>query len=404
MWKESSVMSERIKMIQEYESGEFAISELAEQYGVSRKTIYKWIDRFEASGLEGLKDQSRAPRTHPNAVSANIQRQLLRLKADKPLWGAPKLRHKLLERLGPEDCPAESTISEILRRHGLSARRGRARRAVPSEQPLAHCQQANQVWCADFKGWFRTANGQKCMPLTITDAHSRYLLCCQGLGAETGFVSVKPLFIQAFREHGLPEAIRTDNGAPFASLGLGGLSPLAVWWVRLGIGLERIEPGAPQQNGRHERMHRTLKEATAQPPARNLCAQQQRFDLFRREYNEERPHEALGQQTPASVYEPSRKQYPERLPEPRGYPDDWEKRKVRKGGQIKWKGQDIRLSEALWGQAIGLEPVGEGQWAIHFESLRLGTFNERKGRIERCTRLTSSASSAQSMEGSERSE
>src|SRR5262245_27462387 len=388
MWKESSVMNERIKMIQEYESGEYAISELAEQYEVSRKTIYKWLDRFEAQGWEGLKNQSRAPRTHPNAVAADIQRQLLRLKADKPLWGAPKLRHKLLEKIGPERCPAESTISEILRRHGLSARRRRARRAVPSEQPLAHCQQANQVWCADFKGWFRTSNGQKCMPLTISDAHSRYLLCCQGLGGETGFVSVKPLFIQTFREHGLPEAIRTDNGPPFAGLGLGGLSPLAVWWVRLGIGLERIEPGAPQQNGRHERMHRTLKEATAQPPARNLHAQQERFNSFRQEYNEQRPHEALGQATPASVYESSAREYPERVPEQRGYPEDWEKRSVRHNGQIKWQGQCIYLSESLVGQQIGLEPLGEGRWAVHFETLRLGVLDEHKHRlVEKCTRL-----------------
>src|ERR1051325_7653408 len=187
MWKESSVMSERIKMIQEYESGEFGISELAEQYGVSRKTIYKWIERFEGQGWDGLKDQSRAPQRHPNAVSADIQRQLLVLKGAKPLWGAPKLRHKLLGEIGPERCPAESTISGSLRRHGLSARRGRARRAVASEQPLGHCQQANQVWSADFKGWFRTTNGQKCTPLTISDAHSRYLLCCQGLGEATGF-------------------------------------------------------------------------------------------------------------------------------------------------------------------------------------------------------------------------
>jgi len=387
-------------MINEYESGEYSVSELAEQYEVSRKTIYKWIERFEASGWEGLKNQSRAPRMHPNAVDAQIQCQLLRLKADKPLWGAPKLRHKLLGLIGPERCPAESTISEILRRHGLSSRRGRARRAVPSEQPLAHCQQANQVWCADFKGWFRTGNGHKCIPLTISDAHSRYLLCCQGLGAETGFVSVKPLFIQTFREHGLPQAIRTDNGPPFASLGLGGLSPLAVWWVRLGIGLERIEPGAPQQNGRHERMHRTLKEATAQPPARNLSAQQELFDYFRQEYNEERPHEALGQETPASVYESSPKPYPERLPEPRGYPEDWERRWVRKGGQIKWQGRDIPLSKALWGQELGLKPVGDGQWEVYFETLRLGTFDERKSRIEPCRRLASSGS----VESSQRSE
>lgn len=381
-------MSERIKMITEYESGEFSICELADYYEVSRKTVYKWIERFQALGWEGLKDQSRAPRHHPNAIGADIQRQLLELKAAKPLWGAPKLRHKLLGRVGAKHCPAESTISEILRRHGLSARLKRKARAVPSEQPLAHCHKPNQVWSADFKGWFRTGNGHRCTPLTISDGHSRYLLCCQGLGEATGQVSVKPLFIQTFREHGLPKAMRTDNGPPFAGLGLAGLSPLAVWWVRLGIGLERIEPGAPQQNGRHERIHRTLKEATAQPPARSLVAQQQRFDSFRQEYNEERPHEALGQATPASVYEPSARPYPERVPEPRGYPEDWEKRTVRHNGEVRWQGAYIYLSETLVGQEIGLEPVGDGRWAVHFETLRLGVLDERKKRlVDKCTRL-----------------
>lgn len=381
-------MSERIKMISEFESGEYSISELAEYYDVSRKTVYKWIERFEALGWEGLKDQSRAPQHHPNAINADIQRQLLELKASKPLWGAPKLRVKLLGRVGSGRCPAESTISEILRRHGLSARLKRKARAVPSEGPLAHCQQPNQVWSADFKGWFRTGNGQKCTPLTISDGHSRYLLCCQGLGEATGLASVKPLFIQTFREHGLPKAIRTDNGPPFAGLGLGGLSPLSIWWVRLGIGLERIKPGNPQQNGRHERMHKTLKQFTANPPARSLSAQQERFDSFRKEYNEERPHESLGQKPPASLYEPSAREYPERLPEPCDYPEDWEKRSVRHNGQIKWQGECIYLSESLVGQEIGLEPVGDGRWAVHFERLRLGVWDERKKQlVEKCTRL-----------------
>src|SRR6266850_426181 len=201
MWKENSVMSQRIKMMNEFLSGEFGISELAEQYEVSRKTVYKWIERYEALGWDGLKDQSRAPHGHPNAVSSEIEKQLLEFKAAKPLWGAPKLRQKLLGLIGPERCPAESTVSEILRRHGLSAKKGRARRAVPSEQPLAHCQGVNQVWCADFKGWFRTGDGQKCTPLTMSDAHSRYLLCCQALDEATGFVTVRPLFITTFREN-----------------------------------------------------------------------------------------------------------------------------------------------------------------------------------------------------------
>jgi transposase InsO family protein len=383
-------MSERTKLITQYESGDYGISDLAELYGVSRKTVYKWVERYESVGWEGLKDQSRAPRNHPNATSPDIERRLIALKARWPLWGAPKLRHKLLAEIEPEQCPAESTVSEILRRHGLSARRRRSRgRAVPSQQPLAHCHQANEVWCADFKGWFRTGNGKKCLPLTISDAHTRYLLCCRGLSQATGHVSVKPLFIETFRQYGLPAAIRTDNGPPFAGLGLGGLSPLAVWWVRLGIKLERIEPGAPQQNGRHERMHRTLKEATTQPPARHLAAQQERFDHFRQEYNEERPHESLGQQTPASAYGPSAREYPERLLEQQGYPEDWQKRRVRHNGEIKWAGGRLYLSEALVGQEIGLEPISEAGWAVHFETLLLGTIDDRKGRIiKRCTHLS----------------
>jgi len=314
-------MSERIKMISSYMGGDSAISELAAEHGVSRKTVYKWIKRYEAGGWSALEDQSRAPRHHPNAVSAEVEQALVEMKERWPLWGAPKLRRKLELALGVEHCPAESTVSEILRRHGLSRIARRKRRAVPSTQPFAACQEANAVWCADFKGWFRTGDGSKCTPLTISDGHSRYLLRCQGLDGSTGMTTVQPLFIATFREYGMPRAIRTDNGAPFASTGLGGLSALSVWWVRLGLDLERIQPGRPQQNGRHERMHRTLKAATAQPPQANLRRQQEVFDAFRREYNEERPHEALGQRPPAEVYQPAPRDYPERLPEQRGYPD-----------------------------------------------------------------------------------
>lgn len=390
-WKETCVMSERIKLIGDYESGEVGISELSVRYEVSRKTVYKWITRYEAGGWAALEDQSRAPRHHPNAVAAEIEELLLELKGHRPLWGAPKLRHKLLEALGQERCPAESTVSEILRRHGLSSVRKRRRRAVPSQAPLSHCQAANKVWCADFKGWFRTTDGSKCTPLTISDGHSRYLLRCQGLGGVTGLVTVQPLFIATFREYGLPEALRTDNGPPFASTALGGLSALAVWWVRLGIKLERIEPGQPQQNGRHERMHRTLKEATARPPRANLRAQQRAFDDFRQQYNEERPHEALGQRTPAEFYQASARSYPERLPKQRGYPDGWERRIVRKGGQMKWGGRDIRLTSALWGQEVGLKPMGDGLWGVYFEGLELGSFDERKGRIKAAKLLSNNS-------------
>jgi transposase InsO family protein len=381
-------MSERIKMISSYLGGDYAISELAAQYGVSRKTVYKWIERHELGGWAALEDQSRAPRHHPNAVAAEVEQILLELKERWPLWGAPKLRRKLEAILGAGLLPAESTVSAILRRHGLSRVARRRRRAVPSTQPFAACQRANAVWCADFKGWFRTGDGNKCTPLTISDGHSRYLLRCQGLDGSTGMATVQPLFIATFREYGMPQAMRTDNGSPFASTGLAGLSALSVWWVRLGIDLERIEPGQPQQNGRHERMHRTLKAATTQPPRANLRRQQEAFDAFRRDYNEERPHEALGQRTPSEVYQPAQRDYPERLPAPRGYPDEWQKRKVQSSGQIKWKGRNVHITHALVGQELGLKPVGDGQWELYFEGLHLGHYDERKNRLRSVARLT----------------
>jgi transposase InsO family protein len=387
-WKETCAMSERIKMISDWLTGDYGRTELALKYAVSRKSVCKWIDRYEAGGWDGLADQSRAPHYHPNAVAPDIEQLVLELKARWPLWGAPKLRRKLLDMQGVDTCPAESTISEILRRHGLSRIAKRRRRAVPSETPFGHCLEANRVWCADFKGWFLTQDGNRCTPLTITDGHSRYLLRCQGMDGSTGWLTVKPLFIETFREYGMPVAIRTDNGPPFATTTLGGLSTLSVWWLRLGIGLERIEPGKPQQNGRHERMHRTLKEATAKPPRSNLRKQQKAFDEFRNEYNTERPHEGLGQKVPAEFYSRSERQYPERLPDQRGYPDEWQKRLVRQGGRIKWKCKEINLTTALWGQQVGLKPVGDGRWSVYFESLELGVFDERKGRIEPAKRLS----------------
>jgi transposase InsO family protein len=380
-------MDERIAMISSWNSGDYSISELAAEFGISRKTTYKWIERYETGGVEALVDQSRAPHHHPNAVAAEVERAVLDLKAQRPLWGAPKLLRKLELALGADECPAESTVSEILRRHGLSRIVRRRRRATPSTQPFAACQEANAVWCADFKGWFRTGDGKKCTPLTISDGHTRYLLRCQGLDRATGFTTVAPLFIATFREYGLPRAIRTDNGPPFASTALGGLSPLSIWWVRLGLNLERIEPGQPQQNGRHERMHRTLKAATAQPPRANLRQQQKAFDAFRHEYNEERPHEALGQGTPGQFYQPAQRDYPERLPELRGYPDTWETRKVLGSGQIKWKGQPVRITAALLGLEIGFKPVDNGQWAVYFEHLELGRFDERTLRVKPSPRL-----------------
>lgn len=390
-WKETCVMDERLKMITDHLSGDYGATALSRKYGVSRKTIYKWIERYETGGAEGLVNRSRARHEQSHAISEDVEQKILELKGRWPLWGAPKILVKLREEVGEDACPCESTVSNVLKRHGLTRKARKRRRAVPSESPLGHCNRSNEVWCADFKGWFRTGDGSKCTPLTVTDGHSRYLLRCQGLSGQTGSEVVQPHFEAMFREYGMPEAIRTDNGPPFACAGLGGLTFLSVWWVRLGIRLERITPGKPQENGRHERMHRTLKDATANPPRTTMRKQQQAFDEFCREYNTERPHEALGQNPPGSLYEPSILDYPERLPEQQGYPEEWQSRCVRKGGQMKWNGKDVRLTGALWGQRVGLKPIEDGIWIVYFENLELGRFDERQMRVIPARRLKKSA-------------
>ena len=380
-WNTKTVKAVRVQMLEQYESGDFEIAELARFYGISRKSVYKWIWRYEEAGVEGLADQSRAPHRHPNAVEAEVVGMILELKARWPRWGAPKLRHKLRASLSQEALPAESTVSKILQRYGLTSGARRRRPAAATPTGLREYEKANGVWCADFKGWFKTGDGKRCTPLTISDGYSRYLLRCQGLDEKTDRLAVQPLFAATFREFGLPLSIRTDNGPPFASVGLEGLSALSVWWMRLGIEVERIEPGCPQQNGRHERMHRTLKEATARPPQASLRAQQRAFDRFVQEYNFERPHEALEQMTPASWYESSPREFPERLPAAPPYPDEWQKRRVRSGGQIKWQGHNVQVTTALAGEVVGLEPKDDGLWAVHFVSQKLGQFNERTYRI-----------------------
>ena len=381
-WNQTDVMKERLKMISEHVSGDYGATELASRYGVSRKTIYEWIARYQQQGVDGLKERSSAPHHHPNATDQEVVDEILRLKERWPHWGAPKLLARLQRDMKVGPCPAESTVSEILKRHGLSFARKKRRHAVPSSQPLAHAQEPNAVWCVDFKGWFRTGDGSKCSPLTLTDAYSRYLLRCQSLGESTGHLLVQPIMISAFRENGMPWAIRSDNGPPFATCTLGGLSKLSVWWLRLGIKVERIEPGKPQQNGRHERFHRTLEQHTAAPPAGTLAAQQRRFEQFRCEYNEHRPHEALGQDTPSEHYEPSSREYPTRLPAPREFPDDWQKRRVRPGGRMKWDGREVNITRALNDEYVGLEPRGDGQWAVWFQDLELGIFDERTMRVK----------------------
>lgn len=381
-------MTERIKMISEYLSGDYGVSELGQKYGVSRDKVYKWIARYKEEGWRGLEDRSRAPHKQALATAAEIEARILELKARWTGWGAPKLRQKLLKEIGAEKCPAESTVSAILKRHGLVKKRRVRGRAVPGGAgPLEHCQGANVVWCADFKGWWKTQDGKRCEPLTVSDAWSRYLLKCVALKGGTCMELVKPHFELLFREYGLPEAIRTDNGAPFASTGLGGLTRLSAWWVRLGIRLERIEPGCPQQNGRHERLHLSLEQSPQRDARANLKKQQEALEEFRAEYNEERPHESLGQRTPAELYVPSVRPYRGKIPAAREYPEEWQTRSVRPGGRIKWQGREINVTRALSGERIGLEPKGDGIWGVWFEHMELGLFDERRKRITRHKRL-----------------
>jgi transposase InsO family protein len=374
-WTETRVSDERMKFIVEYEYEEESMAQLCRKYGISRKTGYKWLDRWFQDGPLGLEDRSRAPRCHPNKVPGSHVEAILSAR-DRWGWGPKKLR-VLLSRDHPEIVwPAISTFEQILKDHARVIPRKKRRRIPPQTRPLAHCDGPNAVWCCDFKGHFATTDGQRCYPLTITDGFSRYLLRCQNL-SRSDYTSVRPVFEWAFREYGLPRAIRSDNGPPFASRAVAGLSRLSVWWIKLGIQPERIEPGKPQQNGRHERMHLTLQQETASPPASTARKQQRRFDEFRRQYNDVRPHEALQMQTPVSAYEASPRPYPPRQPEV-SYPDAWRVRKVQSTGEFYWKHQPVFLSEVLWGETIGLEPVDGRYWQTYFGPVRLGVFDSHR--------------------------
>jgi len=381
-WKVSCVMNERVKFVADCLRGEWSMAEVCRRYGISRKTGYKWIERYRKEGPDGLKERSRASLSHPNAVDAETERMILAFKRAHIRWGPLKVRCEIARKYPGRKWPVASTVGDILKRHGLVVRRRLRRRATPSDRPLAHCTSPNEVWCVDFKGWFRTADRARCIPLTMMDADTRFILRCQVMSGKTGFGEVRALFEAAFREFGLPVAIRSDNGPPFASMGLAGLSKLAVWWIRLGIVPERIRPGKPQDNGRHERMHRTLKEYTAAPPRGNLREQQRAFDMFVHEYNFERPHQALGQRPPAEFYEPSPRPFPSRLMPMPDYPDQWAVRKVKKSGQIKWRGHDVRVTSALVGQHVGLAPIDDGYWKVHFIDMPIGILDERKMKIK----------------------
>ena len=372
-------MEQRIELIREWSQGE-SIAALAEIYEVSRNTIYKWIERHEAEGVEGLADRSRAPHSSPQQLSAETIKRIIEAR-QRWGWGPRKLLVKLKQTWPDMQLPAASTVAELLRAKGLSHARKRRVRTPLYDQPIASAGEANQTWCADFKGWFLTGDGTRCDPLTISDAHSRYLLCCQ-IAAKTDTTHVEALFDQAFREYGLPDVIHTDNGAPFASRAPGGLSRLSMRWVRLGIVAERSRPASPQDNGRHERMHRTLKQETLRPPARTARLQQDAFHHFQKIYNDERPHESLDYKTPASCYERSLRAFPRRVPEVE-YDTDLDVRRISEKGDLNWKGERAFISETFAHQYLGLRASHERYYEVLYGPLAIGWLDTFELRFHR---------------------
>jgi len=379
-WKEIRPMDQKVKLIADWRLGECSIVDLSKRYSVSRKAVYKWITRYEEEGVDGLKERSRAPIHHPNTTDEHILASLIEEKYRHRKWG-PKKIIAILNRRHPDiRWPAASTAGEWFKKEGLVKER-RHRRAVPSyNDPFSECLLPNDVWSVDYKGQFRMQNKKYCYPLTISDNVSRYLLACRAFKGPR-YKETRRVFEYTFSEYGLPYAIRTDNGIPFAGTNVGGLSRLSIWWIKLGIRPERIEKGKPQQNGRHERMHRTLKEETVVPPSTNLKEQQKRFDWFCIEYNEDRPHEALAQQVPASIYKRSNREYSKSIFVPE-YDSDFTVRSVKRGGEIKFKGTLYFLTEVLGGEQVGLKQIAEDRWQINFSFQPVGILDIQKGRIE----------------------
>jgi transposase InsO family protein len=357
--------------------------ELAERYGVSRKTAYKWIARYLSEGPAGLEARSSAPLCHGRATSAALAEAIVQQKEARPSWGPRKIVVKLAETYPDLAWPAPSTAGEILKRAGLVRPRRRRFRAPPTLGGLTTAERPNHVWAADHKGWVRLLDGQRCEPLTISDSFTRYLIGLSA-AASTREEEARPVFERAFAAYGLPETIRSDNGPPFASTGVTGLTALSVWWAKLGIRHERIEPGKPQQNGRHERFHLTLKEAM-QPPEPNRETQAARFEAFVTDYNTQRPHQALGQTPPGRHYQPSPRPLPERLPEP-DYPKEADIRRVRSNGEIKWGGTLLFVSTAIIGELIAIEETDSGELRMRFYDTPIGVIDTRQKRLRRLAR------------------
>jgi transposase InsO family protein len=377
-WKECNRMDERLRFVGRLLDGE-SMTTVCRDFGISRKTGYKIFQRYKDCGLSGLEDRSRRPIRQANRLPFQVERTILQIKREKPSWGAPKIRDRLLRKFPSIQTPAKSTIHAVLERNGLvEARRKRRYRAEGTA--LSEGLAPNELWCADYKGEFQLGNHRYCYPLTITDYRTRYLLACEALDstkAQYAFTT----FERVFKEFGIPTAIRTDNGVPFSSpTALFGLSTLSVWWLRLGIAIERIKPGNPQQNGRHERMHLTLKKEATKPAAFNLLQQQARFDDFIDEYNNDRPHQALGMKYPAELYTPSPRIYA--APVDPEYPFHDRTVRVTRCGRICIGRRKISLSKSFADQLVGIQEVSDKIWGVSFMEFDLGYFDEEAARVE----------------------
>lgn len=374
-------VDDRLRFVMAVERGEQTVAALCRQFGLSRKTGYKWLERYAEEGLEGLGDRSRAPHEHPQMMTAAVAERCLAVRYAHPTWGPVKVRAWLARRWPNTPWPAASTIGGLFDREGLTVKRRLRRRATPSRTPFAGCGAANEVWCIDFKGWFLTGDGRRCEPLTLSDAYSRYLLRCQILRRDDS-EHVWPVLAAAFREYGLPRRLRSDNGPPFASAGVAGLSRLAVRVIKAGVLPERITPGKPQQNGRLERFHLTLLRDTASPPASSLRQQLDRFRSFQRLYNEERPHAALGNDTPAEHYALSPRPWDGILREPQ-YSAEHEVRRVRPNGTIRRRGVEIYVGQALAGEPVGERDRGDGSSLVSYGPIELGIIDHRGERLRK---------------------
>jgi len=381
-WTEQSVMNHRLSFIAACLRQESAMSQLCLRHGISRKTGYKWLGRYREAGVAGLEDRSSAPQTPAQTMDPIIKELLLKARDKRPTWGPRKLLVRLRQDEPERLWPAASTMGDLLRREKRSEPRQRKPDDPRPATGLIAASAPNESWAADFKGWYRTGDGTRCEPFTVTDGYSRYLLACEAVAQVTA-EQVRPIMTRLFQDHGLPRALRTDNGSPFARRdGLGGLTRFSVWLLKLNVWPDRIQPGRPDQNGRHERMHRVLREDVANPPAATLAEQGTRMDEWRVDYNTQRPHEALGQRCPATLYTPSARAYPATITD-WDYPADHQIRRVVGDGYIKWRDGTIYLSGALRGETVGVARRDDDDWAVRFRGFDLAILPDDSGALRR---------------------